>query len=115
MNRLLGSFAGLTLALLVPAPESVGQEQRPRNRGDLIATGNEPGWISLFDGKTLSGWTALELRGPGTSKWEVVDGAIVGTGQPSMLFSPKGHYKNFRYRVELKINDHGNSGMYIRT
>jgi hypothetical protein len=32
-----------------------------------------------------------------------------------MLFSPRGDYKNFRYRVELKINDHGNSGMHIRT
>jgi hypothetical protein len=32
-----------------------------------------------------------------------------------MLFSPRGDYKNFRYRVELKINDHGNSSMHIRT
>ena len=31
-----------------------------------------------------------------------------------MLFSPKGGYKNCRFRAELKINDHGNSGMYIR-
>ena len=29
-----------------------------------------------------------------------------------MLFSPRGDYKNFRYRAELKINDGGNSGMY---
>jgi hypothetical protein len=71
-------------------------------------------WVSLFDGKTLSGWTVNELRGPGTSRWEVKDGVIVGSGQPSMLVSPKS-YKNFRYRVELKINDRGNSGMYVRT
>ena len=32
-----------------------------------------------------------------------------------MLFSPKGDYKNFRFRAELKINDNGNSGMYFRT
>src|SRR5262249_25746752 len=32
-----------------------------------------------------------------------------------MLFSPRGDYKNFRFRAELKINDGGNSGMYIRT
>ena len=30
-----------------------------------------------------------------------------------MLYSPK-TYKNFRYRTELKINDHGNSGVYFR-
>jgi hypothetical protein len=71
-------------------------------------------WVSLFDGKTMSGWTALELKGRGTSHWEVKEGAIVGTGQPSMLYSPLGHYKNFRYKAEVKINDHGNSGMYVR-
>ncbi len=71
-------------------------------------------WVSLFDGETLSGWTMVEL-GRGESIWEVKDGAIVGSGAQSMLFSPKGDYKNFRFRAELKINDGGNSGMYIRT
>jgi len=77
------------------------------------AVGQDDGWVSLFDGKTLSGWTKVEGR-RGDSKWEVVDGAIVGSGQSSMLYSPKGEYKNFRFRAELKINDHGNSGMYFR-
>jgi hypothetical protein len=71
-------------------------------------------WVSLFDGKTLSGWTPVEHK-PGTSKWEVVDGAIVGSGESSMLYSPKGEYTNFRFRAEVKINDHGNSGLYFRS
>ena len=32
-----------------------------------------------------------------------------------MLYSPKGDYKNFQFRAEVKINDHGNSGMYFRS
>ncbi len=32
-----------------------------------------------------------------------------------MLYSPKGDYKNFRFRAEVKINDKGNSGMYFRS
>lgn len=71
-------------------------------------------WVSLFDGKTLSGWEMIELGAKGSSQWEVKDGALTGTGKPSMLFSPRGDYKNFRYRAEIKINDHGNSGMYVR-
>ncbi|MCA1685948.1 MAG: DUF1080 domain-containing protein, partial [Planctomycetia bacterium] len=71
-------------------------------------------WVSLFDGKTLGGWEALELAGKGTSHWEVKDGVLVGTGKQSMLYSPRGDYKNFRYRAEIKINDKGNSGMYVR-
>ncbi|WZO97150.1 DUF1080 domain-containing protein [Isosphaeraceae bacterium EP7] len=71
-------------------------------------------WTPLFDGKTLSGWTFLPLQAGAKTNWEVKDGTIVGTGDASMLFSPRGDYKNFRYRAELKISDKGNSGMYIR-
>ncbi len=69
-------------------------------------------WVSLFDGKTLSGWTVG--GGSATSHWNVKDGSIVGTGTASMLYSPK-KYKNFKYRAEVKINDHGNSGLYFRS
>jgi hypothetical protein len=72
----------------------------------------EEGWVSLFDGQTLSGWTKA---GNPQSKWEVADGAIVGSGPASMLYSPKGDYKNFRFRAEIKISDHGNSGLYFRS
>src|SRR4051812_40151218 len=99
MNRSIRNACWLVVALVVPG----------------AACAQEGQWVSLFDGKSLEGWTALELRGKGTSQWEGKDGAIEGSGQPSMLFSPKGHYKNFRYRAELKINDQGNSGMYVRT
>jgi hypothetical protein len=78
----------------------------------LAATGAQAEeWVSLFDGKTLSGWT--QGGGQGKSHWEVKDGAIVGTGSASMLYSPK-TYKNFKYRAEVKINDRGNSGLYFR-
>ena len=77
---------------------------------ELLRTGDGE-WVSLFDGTTLSGWTK---GGRKASKWEVEDGSIVGSGRSSMLYSPKGDYKNFRFRAEVKINDHGNSGMYFR-
>jgi hypothetical protein len=73
------------------------------------------GWVSLFDGKTLSGWEALQLPNQKVeTKWEVRDGAIEGSGGASMLYSPKS-YKNFKVRAEVKINDGGNSGFYFRS
>jgi hypothetical protein len=100
MNRLIRSAAWLVLAMAVPG----------------IALAEDSTWVSLFDGKSLEGWTALELgQEKGKSHWEVKDGMIEGSGTQSMLFSPRGDYKNFRFRAELKINDGGNSGMYIRT
>jgi hypothetical protein len=77
-----------------------------------LASQEDSGWISLFDGKTLGGWTTVD----GTAgAWTVEDGSITCSGRASHLFSPRGDYKNFRYRAEIKINDKGNSGMYFRT
>ena len=110
MKRLSRPAALLACGLLAAAFVSASAD-------DKKATGaDSPGeWTSLFDGTTLSGWEAIQLDPNKESKWEVVDGAIVGSGFPSMLFSPKGEYKNFKFRAEVKINDHGNSGMYFRT
>jgi hypothetical protein len=94
----------LVLATLVLIPAAICPS---------LASQEDSGWVSLFDGKTLSGWT--KGGGNDNSKWDVVDGAIVGSGTASMLYSPKGDYKNFRFRAEVKINDHGNSGLYFRS
>ncbi|MGE3819532.1 MAG: DUF1080 domain-containing protein [Isosphaeraceae bacterium] len=79
-----------------------------------VSADDSSGWVSLFDGKTLSGWESVPLRAGNSAKWEVKDGALTGTGDASMLYSPKGTYQNFRFRAEIKINDGGNSGMYVR-
>jgi hypothetical protein len=47
--------------------------------------------------------------------WQIKDGCIVGGGPASHLFSERGDYADFQYRVEAKINDKGNSGQYFRT
>ena len=99
MNRLLRNILFMILLVGIPG----------------IAVADEDKWVSLFDGKSMEGWEMLELGGnKGTSFWKVQEGTIEGSGTPSMLYSPRGDYKNFRYRVELKINDKGNSGMYFR-
>lgn len=82
----------------------------------LSSLGNSPvqaaDWVALFDGKTMDGW---EKVGRDDSVWEVKDGALCGSGKASMLVCTEGPFKNFRYRAEIKINDHGNSGLYFRT
>jgi hypothetical protein len=97
MNRLLRS-AGLVLLGLAATS---------------AARGAEGEWVSLFDGQTMSGWEKLPAD-KSTSNWEVKEGVLTGSGDASMLYSPKGGYKNFRFRAEIKINDKGNSGMYFR-
>jgi Domain of Unknown Function (DUF1080) len=71
----------------------------------------EAGFVSLFNGRDLTGWKTLPED---KAKWEVKDGAIVGTGEVGHLYSERGDYENFIYRIEAKINDGGNSGQYFR-
>jgi hypothetical protein len=69
---------------------------------------DQHGWIRLFDGKTLSGWTA-----PDPGQWEVKDGILIGEGPVTHLFSPN-TYTNLEFKAEVKLNHSGNSGMYFR-
>jgi hypothetical protein len=68
---------------------------------------DQNGWIKLFDGKTLSGWTTHD---PGS--WSIdEEGNLVGKGRRSHLFSPN-TYTNLEFKA--KLNARGNSGMYFR-
>lgn len=100
------------------------------------------GWMPLFNGKDLIGWTTHPNPNPGAygkvvpvkneagavvgfsgeqkdgklvPLWQVKDGLLIGSGPHSHLFTVKDDYTDFRYRVEVKINDKGNSGQYFRT
>ena len=101
MNRRGTLIAWVAFGLLVPALGSA--QQKDESTGE---------WVSLFDGKTLGGWTTADGT-PGT--WKVEDGMICGSGPVSHLFSPRGDYKNFKFKAEVKIADKANSGMYFRT
>jgi hypothetical protein len=72
----------------------------------------DEGFVQLFNGKDLTGW---KTHPKDKAKWEVVDGLLVGSGEAGHLFSERGDYENFVYRVEAMINDKGNSGQYFRT
>jgi hypothetical protein len=78
----------------------------------LAAADKDEKWVQLFNGKDLTGWKTLPED---KAKWEVKDGMIVGSGGVGHLYSERGDYENFRYRVTAKINDKGNSGQYFRT
>jgi hypothetical protein len=69
-------------------------------------------WVPLFNGRDLEGWMTLPED---KAKWEVKDGILIGTGEVGHLYSKRGDYENFHYRIEAKINDKGNSGQYFRT
>ncbi|MCB1226120.1 MAG: DUF1080 domain-containing protein [Verrucomicrobiales bacterium] len=74
----------------------------------------EDGWVALFDGKTLDGWTQRN----GTATYEVVDGTIKGTtkeGSPNSFLCTDKDYANFEIEFDVKVDDALNSGCQIRS
>jgi hypothetical protein len=72
----------------------------------------EAGFLSLFDGKTLDGWTVQD--GPETAFY-IKDGAIVvheSAGFPTWLRSAR-QYENFDFRGEFFLEGWMDSGIYI--
>lgn len=112
-RRTFASTLAVSLAFLAAAAVTPAQGLNKSRNKDLIASGQEEGWIPLFDGKSLDGWKVNDFTNG--SKWEVKDGMMCGSGTASMIWTEKGGFKNFRFRAEIKINDKGNSGMYFRT
>jgi hypothetical protein len=74
-------------------------------------TAPEPGWVSLFNGKDLTGW---KVYPSGTGDWKVENGLLIGRGLFDHLFTERGDYENFHFRVEARINDGGESGQLFR-
>jgi predicted Ser/Thr protein kinase len=94
----------------------------PKEVPPAVAAGGNPGtppkppaageWVSLFNGKDLGDWS---IYPSGTAGWKVEDGVLVGSGPDSVLFSPRGGYKNFHFRVEAMVSDGGWGGQLFRS
>lgn len=74
----------------------------------------EGGWVSLFNGKNLDGWTQRN----GTATYRVEDGAIVGKtkeGSPNSFLCTDELYGDFELTFEVKVHNQLNSGVQIRS
>jgi hypothetical protein len=71
-------------------------------------------FVSIFDGKTLEGWTQRN----GTATYEVKDGTILGTtkpGSPNSFLCSNKLYGDFELLFEVKVHNSLNSGVQIRS
>lgn len=74
----------------------------------------QDGWVDLIKGKNLKGWKQLN----GNAKYEVVDGAIVGTtitNTPNSFLATKKDYADFVLEFDFKVDPKLNSGVQIRS
>ncbi|HYO83628.1 MAG TPA: DUF1080 domain-containing protein [Bryobacteraceae bacterium] len=75
-----------------------------------IAPGED--WISLFNGKDLSGWTKI-----GQEKWDIENGVIRGTAVTKAYgyLRTEKNYKDFHLALRFKCNGDGNSGVFFHS
>lgn len=72
-------------------------------------------WVSLFDGKTLNGWSSIK---GGKAPYEVKDGAVVGTtvrNTPNSFLTSDKMYGDFILELDYKVDSSMNSGIQIRS
>lgn len=93
-------------------------QNNQKAKRQLLNTDKEPKlksnkFKSLFDGKTLNGWSPKQ----GTMTFEVVNGEIVGTcsAGPSTFLCTDKEYTDFIFTCEMKWEVDGNSGVQIRS
>lgn len=66
--------------------------------------------VSLFDGKSLAGWTGPDGAKPGAG-WVVVDGALHLNGEKGGNLLSEKEYTNFVLEWEWKVEEGGNNGI----
>jgi len=97
------ALVATTLFVLLSSTASAADEPAKEKKKD-----NERGFVALFDGKTLNGWTG------GTDGYVVEDGALVcKPGSGGNLFTT-GEYADFVLRFEFKLTPGANNGLGIR-
>lgn len=70
----------------------------------------QEGWIQLFDGESLFGWTATS-----NVDWQIRDGEIRATrGEPGFLMSHS-EFGNVELHVEFQAGARTNSGVFVHT
>lgn len=75
-----------------------------------MSASKEPGdWISLFDGRSLAGWTPAQA-----AKWHVASNAIVGDAGGDGWLRSNRQFTNFILKIEYRNSPKGNSGVFLR-
>ncbi len=93
--------AGLALGI---ALIGVGTVARP-DQGDEI------GFITIFDGKGLTGWKTF---GGEPDAWKVENGLLIGSGSGGGWLGTRRDFGDFVLRLEFKLASESSAGIYLR-
>ncbi len=106
-------LAACTLASAAGKPAA--KAPAPAKNNTLTQKQKDDGWLCLFDGKTLGGWTVKS----GTATYKVDKGSVLGTtvkGSPNTFLTTDKAFRDFELTFDvLLVNKELNSGVQIRS
>lgn len=79
--------------------------------GGVIEPKDAAGWVSLFNGKDLTGWKDTAAHG---AFWKVEDGVLRYVGKGGKNLATEKNYKDFELYVDWKVEPGCDSGLYLR-
>jgi hypothetical protein len=101
------AFSLLVMLVMHPSLTTAAEETKPNQ---LTPEQIAEGWINLFDGETLFGWTPTS-----NANWKVEEGAIaVSEGEQGFLMT-NSEFAQFTLHLEYKCPPTTNSGVFVRT
>ena len=76
-----------------------------------MSSSSEPGWIVLFDGKSMDNWNEI-----GKANWRIVDGVVMADSGDKLqgYLVSKNSYTDFQVRAEFWVDADANSGVFLR-
>jgi hypothetical protein len=108
------NYKTLTMIMLLSALSVSTTFSQPKFPAPI--EGDESGFVSIFDGSSLTGWEGDPVY------WRVENGAIVGEVTPetilkrnSFLIWRGGTTGDFELKLEYKVSEQGNSGINYRS
>jgi hypothetical protein len=111
-------LALLTLAACsTPEPKHDSQPEPSSPKAPASTPQHESGWVELFDGSSLEGWTTVGGRYDGHARWTIEDGAVTGRQGPNReggLIYTAASYADFEIELDLKIDWPFDSGIFLR-
>ena len=89
-------------------------ERQPWTPDNSVLSAEEraAGWIALFDGKSLNGWTVL---GTNPNAWKAHDNMLERVDKGSRGLRSHDKYDNFILRFDWSLPQGGNNGVHLRS
>ena len=78
-----------------------------------VQAGDKSDFTPLFNGKDLTGWELKQSKGDIKDSWSVVDSILTCKAGGGWISTDK-QYGNYVLRVEWRIQEGGNSGVFLR-